>query len=387
MEELGEPPSEANRRDKLCAECQAEPATSFCGRCRCTPYCSSACAKAHWARVHKGACAPNSPWHLAPPRQLLPTSLREYGDAEVRAEHFWFLLRPGSLAEPPLDERDGACQLIEPLPFCPFGDASPWRAPPEAAPVDAGSDVGPPPAPLWDSTERQPAPVTAEACARLGWSRGRVVACPALGYGREDAALLVVLHDESLLEEEPGPGSSGAGPLEEAAGGSAGSAADAQPHAFRRLRNNVASSFAHLHAHRGAFLVGKVRRTLRPTAGAATGVGAPAAEAPLPAGRGGAGALAVVEAPVRMAKAELVDIAVWRRHLGSTGARHPASAGSSAGAPPAAGAGDPPAPLAPSAPAAVAFNIGHSTRMHRENMRRRELAHVLRSTGFQNVFL
>lgn len=448
MEQLGEPLSETNRLGKLCAECQAEHAAFFCGRCHCTPYCSHACAKAHWGRAHKRACAPNAPWHLSPPQPLLPGSLCAYTEAELSSMHSWFLLRPGSLPNPPLDERDGARQLIEPFSLCPFGGALPWSTSPACgdaltavsaglATANGSANVGMSAVPAlpWDSTECQPAPVTAEVCAMLGWARDRVVCSPCLGYGKEDAAVLIVLSDQSLALPRP----EGA----EQAGGEAG-------HPFRSVRNNVASSFVHLPVHRGAFLVGKVRRcfhnaALAPASALAGTSGAPAkfdnsvlgsgssgigmGTADSPASLAGAAtgcacssgsdgarvdgiepaaqAFCVREEGMRMSKAELVDLVVWRRHLGSTKAQHTASeaqlqlrrqppraAGrSSEGNDGSSGRGEIGAggdgrETAAGAPAAaVEYNIGHSTRMHRENMRRRELAGVLRSTNFQNLFL
>jgi hypothetical protein len=284
----GEPAIESNRvaHEKLCAECGERPAAVFCSRCRVTPYCSAACAKSHWRRAHKHVCAPHEPWASRPPAPLPP--LRPFTAAELEARHLWVRLRTGRPDPAPLDERDGACALLEPLADGEFGVREPTRAHDDAV---ATSQAPGGAAPAEESV------CSDDVCRRLGWrhaSRG----C-AMGYGREDVVFYSLCYDSGFAE--------------------------------RTDTNYLASCFVHARNHAGEMVVSKYRRALDPETGQR-----------------------VVE-QLRMSKAELADVCVWRRHLGSSRA-HP-------------------------------DGVGSSSRMHRENMRRAELAGILRSTKFETHFL
>lgn len=132
-----------------------------------------------------------------------------------------------------------------------------------------------------------------------------------MGYSHEDEEYMVVCFDENLRE--------------------------------RTDTNNVASAFVHSeHVLAGQFVLAKFRR---PRADGADG-----AEDDVGAGSGSAQLM-----PLRLPKAEIVDIAIWRRHLCSRRVH--------------------------------GERIGHSTRMHRENMRRAERQELLQGMRFENVYV
>ncbi|KAJ1640667.1 hypothetical protein T492DRAFT_927630 [Pavlovales sp. CCMP2436] len=297
----GEPESESGRDLKFCSSCEIRPAQSFCGRCRATPYCSPACAAEHWkGRGHREACSPNTPWAQRPPAPLPP--LRPYTPDELAASHLFLALVPGRCAHAPSDERDGACSLLAPL-----------------------SDN----ALALDGVELDALRNEAVASVRFGW--GAVGSTLAMGYSHEDQAVLRLFYGEGGggIGGGLGGGSCGEGEGSGLGGGSS------TPAPAPEEVNNVASCFVNFNLggrlHTGHYVLCKLSRTYD------------------------AEESRFVLAPVRLSIAEVVDIIVWRRHLGSTRA-HPEA-------------------------------IGVSTRVHRENMRRCERKQALNNVSFQNVFL
>ena len=95
--------SEYNRTQKRCAVCRAA-ASTFCARCKLTPYCSADCQRAHYSR-HKAVCVAHAP----PPAdrdgvaraRALASRLEAAGALpdDWEAPYRYVLIRPGPDAE------------------------------------------------------------------------------------------------------------------------------------------------------------------------------------------------------------------------------------------------------------------------------------------------
>ena len=108
-----QPAGEANRSGKTCAYCEKEGASKFCQKCRCTPYCSRECQALHWKAAHSKVCRPDPlVGVLSVPGVKLP-ELRDYTVQEASEEALFWVMRAGTCADKPVDNRDAHCMLIQ----------------------------------------------------------------------------------------------------------------------------------------------------------------------------------------------------------------------------------------------------------------------------------
>jgi hypothetical protein len=293
-----QPKGEGNRALKKCAQCEVHDASSFCTKCRVTPYCSRDCQLAHWKATHSKTCKLDPLVAAMSRPDLVLPSYRPYTDEEATFTAVFWTLLPGTCQSPPTDRRDALCQLVQPAN--------------EAFGVHADAD-------------RRLKAVPAAAARAMGWVSGCAASDVATGYSLEDREVLRVYYGTELP---------------------AGDDAAAPP-----LENLVAHSVLFAPRHHGAFVVAKVRREEVAAgayeAAAGVGVGEEVDDEGKPQ----------VHSPYReffvpFSKNELVDLCAWRGFCGSSG---PAGLGGL-----------------------------HSSRVFRENMRRKEMEGFLQSQGFQH---
>ena len=300
-----QPPSESNREDKLCAQCEINVAKKFCTKCKCTPYCSRKCQAAHWKAIHAKACFPDPLISsLASPTAATLPTFRPFTEDEERSEAIFFVMRAGTCASKPADNRDAHCMLI--------GPADPAFDVTIDEIIESESVAG--------AAEGQYTRVSSAAAAAMGWPRsgegGMVVSAAGSGYSSEDATFF------RFFWWQPRGGNGERGLLEE---------------------NRIAHAMVVLEPgrkHTGNFAVAKVQREPAPGGEGSGG------------GDGGCdGAPRWREVLVPFTKAELVDACCWRWFCGAPTPRGLGGLGSS--------------------------------RLHRENMRRREMQGFLKSQGFE----
>jgi hypothetical protein len=84
---------ESGKLCKVCAGCQMKHATSFCGKCSVTPYCSVECQRSHWKSFHKATCIPIAP--ATPPVPTAPSAAPPGAGDDFDTPYAALLLKSG----------------------------------------------------------------------------------------------------------------------------------------------------------------------------------------------------------------------------------------------------------------------------------------------------
>jgi len=293
-----QPRVEGNRFLKKCAQCEVINASSFCTKCRVTPYCSRECQLAHWKATHRKACKPDPLLDAITRPDLVVPSYRPYTESESSFTAVFWSMLPGTCPSEPTDRRDALCQLIQPTN--------------EAFTVTLDA-------------EQRFRCVPTEAADAVGWVSGCAASSVALGYSLEDQEVLRVYYSTELPADGHDLSSE------------------------KTLENLVAHSVLYAPQHHGIFVVAKVR--LEEVVASGDGDGTVADE------KHGADETmpqkpkTYREVLMPFSKTELVDLCAWRGFCGSRGPK----------------------------------GLGglHSSRVFRENMRRKEVEGFLQSQGYQ----
>ena len=334
-----QPKGEGNRWAKRCAQCEAPipGAAKMCTRCRCTPYCSRVCQAAHWKAVHKGACGLDP---LGAALELQGGPLwRPFSPEERDEEALFWTLRAGSLAAPPCDNRDGHCSLINRSPeaFQVLQD--------HAGDADEASSNGG--VLSFPGRALKLTRVSKEAAAAVGW-RSPAQCGFVSGYGTEDVEYFRFFCEDPSLQWGEEDREGGSASLENTSGFEESIVRPLRPLPGNLVAHAVAGD---LLEHRGNFVVAKVRLEAVDDSAEPAPPKGDHGEDGAPGEKGEAVEVALWrEVLVPFPKTELVDLCCWRRFCGA----------------------EPPKGLGGL----------HSTRIHRENMRRKEMADFLKKQGF-----